>query len=98
MMEWVPRWISTVRMLLRRRLDLLLEFIVVHHQLAVLQRTGTRHPCFCPNELLFWMFLSRWWANWQRSLIIVQPATVLRWRRRGFWAILVSGSCGRWRG
>ena len=30
--------------------------------------------------------------------IIVQPATVLRWRRRGFWAILVSGSCGRWRG
>jgi hypothetical protein len=22
------------------------------------------------------LFLSRWWANWQRSLIIVQPATV----------------------
>src|SRR5215467_8024095 len=46
----------------------------------------------------FWVFLSRWWANWQRGLIIVQPGTVLRWRRRGFWAIWGSGSCRRWRG
>jgi Homeodomain-like domain len=44
------------------------------------------------------LFLSRWRANWQRSLIIVQPATVLRWRRRGLWAIWLSGSCRRWRG
>jgi hypothetical protein len=82
----------------RQHLDLLLEFIVLHHQLAVLQRTGTRRPCFRPSERLFWVFLSRCWANWQRSLIIVQPATVLHWRRRGLRAIWVSGSCGRWRG
>ena len=44
------------------------------------------------------MFLSRWWTNWQRNLIIIPPATVLRWRCRGVWAIWVSGSCGRWRG
>jgi hypothetical protein len=31
-------------------------------------------------------------------LVIVQPATVLRWRRQGLWAILASGSRGRWRG
>jgi hypothetical protein len=71
---------------------------VLRHQLAVLQRTGTRRPCFCPSERLFWLFLSRWWANWKRSLIIVQPATILRWRRRGLWAICLSGSCRRWRG
>ena len=53
---------------------------------------------FRPSERLFWVFLSRWWANWQRGLIIVQPATLLRWRRRGFWAIWGSGSCRRWRG
>jgi hypothetical protein len=41
-----------------------------------------------PSERLFRLFLSRWWANWRRSLIIVQPATILRWRRRGLWAIL----------
>jgi hypothetical protein len=44
------------------------------------------------------VFLSSWWANWQRGLIIARPATVLRWRRRGFWAIWGSGSCRRWRG
>jgi hypothetical protein len=98
MAGWVPRWLSGVRTRLRQRRDLLLEFIVLRHQLAVLQRTGTRRPCFRPSERLFWMFLSRWWANWQRGLIIVQAATVLRWRRRGFWAIWRSGSCGRWRG
>jgi hypothetical protein len=43
------------------------------------------------------VLLSRWWANWQRSLIIVQPATVLRWRRLGLCAICLSGSCGHWR-
>jgi homeodomain-containing protein len=98
MTGWVLRWLSAVRTRLGQRLDLLLEFIVLRHQLAVLQRTGTRRPCFRPSERLFWVFLSRWWANWQRGLIIVQPATVLRWRRRGFWAIWGSGSCRRWRG
>jgi hypothetical protein len=98
MMGWVLRWLSAVRTRLGQRLDLLLEFIVLRHQLAVLQRTGTRRPCLRPSERLFWVFLSRWWANWQRGLIIVQPATVLRWRRRGFWAIWGSGSCRRWRG
>jgi hypothetical protein len=39
---WVLRWLSTVRTRLRQRLDLLLEFIVLRHQLAVLQRTDTR--------------------------------------------------------
>jgi Enoyl-(Acyl carrier protein) reductase len=29
----------------------------------------------------------RVWSNWQCGLTIVQPATVLRWRRRGFSAI-----------
>ena len=98
MAGWVLRWLSAVRARLRQRLDLLVEFIALRHQLAVLQRTGTRRPCLRPSERLFWVFLSRWWANWQRGLIIVQPATVLRWRRRGVCAIWLSGSCRRWRG
>jgi hypothetical protein len=98
MAGWVLRWLSAVRTRLDQRLDLLLEFIVLRHQIAVLQRTGTRRPCFRPSERLFRVFLSRRRANWQRGLIIVQLATVLRWCRRSFWAIWVSGSCGRWRG
>jgi hypothetical protein len=98
MVGWVFQWISSVRARFRQRVDLLLELIVLRHQPAVLQRTGTRRPFFRPGERLFWVVLSRWWADWQRSLVIVQPATVLRWRRQGLWLIWGFGSRGRWRG
>ncbi|MGH7915747.1 MAG: helix-turn-helix domain-containing protein [Candidatus Binataceae bacterium] len=41
-------------------------------------------------DCLFW----RWWPQWRDSLIIVQPETVLRWRRDG-WSALWRY---RWRG
>jgi hypothetical protein len=31
-----------------------------------------------------WVWLSRLWASWRSSLVIVQPATVLAWHRQGF--------------
>ena len=92
------RWITALRTCLRRRGELLLELIILHHQLAVLQRTGTRRPCFRPTDRLFWVLLSRLWVDWRRGLMIVQPATVLRWRRQGLRSIWTSGSRGRWRG
>jgi hypothetical protein len=61
MTGWVLRWLSAAWTRLRQRRDLLLEFIALPHQLAVLQGTGTRRPCFRPSERLFWLFLSRWW-------------------------------------
>jgi hypothetical protein len=54
MAGWVLRWLSAVRTRLSQLLELLLEFIVLRHQVAVLQRTGTRHPCFRRSERLFW--------------------------------------------
>ena len=98
MAGWIFQWISCVRARFRQRGDLVLELIVLRHQLAVLQRTGTRRPCLRPGERLLWVLLSRWWANWQRSLVFVQPATVLRWRGRGLWLLWGFGSRGRWRG
>ena len=98
MAGWTARWISALRTCLRRRGELLLELVILHHQLAVLQRTGTRRPCFRPADRLFWVLLSRWWVDWRRGLMIVQPATVLRWRRQGLRSIWTSGSRGRWRG
>jgi hypothetical protein len=98
MVGWVFQWISSVRARFRKRSDLVLELIVLRHQVAVLKRTATRRPCLRPGERLLWVVLSRWWADWQRSLVFVQPATVLRWRRRGWWLIWGFGSRGRWRG
>jgi hypothetical protein len=95
---WGFQWISSMRASFRQRVDLLLELIVLRHQITVLQRTGTRRPCLRPGERLLWVLLSRWWTDWQRSLVIVQPATVLRWRRRGLWQHWGFGAPGRWRG
>ena len=65
------------------RIALLLEAIALHHQIAVLERSGTRRPCVRLWDRFFWILFSRWWPEWRDSLIIVQPETVLRWRREG---------------
>jgi putative transposase len=57
---------------------LLLESIALRHQIAVLERSRTRRPCFRLWDRLFWILFSRWWPQWRDSLIIVQPETVLR--------------------
>jgi putative transposase len=75
-----------------------LEAIVLRHQIAVLERSRTRRPCFRSIDRLFWILLSRWWRGWRESLVIVQPATVLRWRREGWSGLWGYRSRGRWRG
>jgi hypothetical protein len=43
---------------------------------AGLQRSVTR-PRLARWDRIFWVWLSRLWANWRSSLVIVKPATVL---------------------
>jgi len=82
----------------RTRIALELESIALRHQIAVLQRSRTRRPRFRLWDRLFWILFSRWWPQWRDSLIIVQPETVLRWRRGGWPALWRYRSRGRWRG
>ena len=77
----------------------MVEGIALRHQIAVLKRSGTRRPRFRPWDRLFWILVSRWWPQWRDSLIIVQPETVLRWRRErwsGLWRLEhgVAGAVG----
>ena len=60
-----------------------LENVALRHQLLVLQRSVGR-PCLARWDRVFWVWLSRVWVSWRSSLVIVQPATVLAWHRRGF--------------
>src|SRR5208337_1524349 len=83
---------------LRTRTALLLEAIALRHQIAVLERSRTRRPCFRRIDRLFWILLSRWWRGWRESLVIVQAETVLRWRRNGRSTIWEYRSRSRWRG
>ncbi len=82
----------------RTRCELVLEILALRHQIAILERTGTRRPCFRPFDRLLWVLLSRLWPRWRDCLIIVQSETVLGWRRQGLGLIWRRGGTGRWRG
>src|SRR3989441_7341838 len=63
--------------------QLALENLALRHQLAVYRRTTPR-PKLRTTDRLFWVGLARVWTGWRQSLVIVAPATVLRWQRRRF--------------
>jgi putative transposase len=60
-----------------------LEHMALRHHLLVLQRSAGR-PRLAEGDRVLWVWLSRVWAGWRSSLVIVQPATVLAWHRQGF--------------
>ena len=71
----------------RDRRALALENIAVRHQVEVLMRSR-RRPDLRPADRLLWSWLSRTWPDWRRHVVIVQPDTVVRWRRtawRRYW-------------
>jgi putative transposase len=41
-------------------------------------------PRIRPTDRLLWSLVSRWWSEWKRALLIVQPRTVLAWQRKRF--------------
>jgi len=70
--------------------QLALENLALRQQLAVYKRTVNR-PKLQRSDRLLWVWLSRVWPAWRQALVIVAPATVLRWQRRRFrrhWATL----------
>src|SRR5438046_10301426 len=74
--------------------QLALENLALRQQLAVYKRRVNR-PKLQRSGRLLWAWLSRVWPAWRQALVIVAPATVLRWQRRRFrrhWATL-SGRC-----
>jgi len=75
-----------------------IEILALRHQLGVYQRSVKR-PCVRPTDRILWAWLSRIWSGWRDALFIVQPRTVIAWRRRKFrehWTRLTrSGKPGR---
>src|SRR3989454_131047 len=63
--------------------QLALENLALRQQLAVYKRTANR-PKLQRADRLLWVWLSRVWPAWRQALVIVAPATVLRWQRHRF--------------
>jgi hypothetical protein len=65
------------------RRELLLEILALRQQLTVLKAGNCRSRLTAPDRV-FWVMLRRFWSGWKRTLVIVQPDTVVRWHRAGF--------------
>ena len=82
MLEIVSTLAKTLLSALQSRHDLVLENLALQHQLAVLIRSDGR-PRFRPVDRLLWIGLRWLWDRWRDSLVLVHPAAVVRWHRKG---------------
>ena len=72
-----------IRSLIRSQSELAAENLALRQQLAILEHKSKR-PRLRKRDRIFWTWLSRLWSNWRSVLVIVQPATVVRWHGQGF--------------
>ncbi len=74
---------AVVRGVSTRRADLVAENLALRQQLIVLHRK-TKRPRLRMKDRIFWLWLAQSWDGWRESLLVVKPATVVRWHRQGF--------------
>jgi len=80
---FVFRFVRLLNLALPSRRSLILENLALHQQLAVYKRNAKR-PRLRPTDRLFWIWLSRCWADWRSIVDIVRPKTVVAWHRQSF--------------
>ena len=80
MLELV-RGVLTIVFAFRARLAA--ENLVLRHQLGVVGRSVKR-PRLRKRDRIFWVWLSKLWPDWRAALVVVKPATVIAWHRKGF--------------
>jgi putative transposase len=83
MLELVSLLLSTPHRLFRGRHDLLVENLLLRHQLQVALCSHPR-PDLKTQDRFFWLLVRRLVPDWKRYLILVQPETVVRWHRQGW--------------
>jgi len=87
LIEFLRLLIGALGAAMRSHNDLLVENLLLRHQLVVLTRSG-RPAKLRISDKLFWVVVQRLFRDWRRHLVLVRPQTVIRWHRRGwqlFW-------------
>jgi hypothetical protein len=67
----------------RSRASLELKLIALQHQLAVLRRQRPGRPQLSSLDRLLWVWLYRIWPQVIDAMILLKPATVVQWHRKG---------------
>jgi len=86
MLDVLWLFLTAVQAAMRPRQDLVLENLMLRHQLAVLTRPTRRQT---PARLrlwdkLLWILARRFCAGWREHLSFVTPETVVRWHWQGW--------------
>src|SRR5437763_4500591 len=68
----------------RSRAALELKLVAVQHQLAVLRRQRPGRPQLSSLDRILWVWLYRIWPQIIDVMVLVKPATVVEWHRKGF--------------
>lgn len=83
MLDLLKALVGALTSSLHTRHELALENLALRQQIGVLRRSVKR-PRLSNADRGFWVVLRRCWANWDKVLAVVQPATVIKWHRAGF--------------
>src|ERR1700704_2040241 len=80
----ISAFISLLSFRLRSRAGLELELVALRHQVAVLRRQRNGRVQLFSADRLLWVWLYRIWPRVLNAMVLVKPATVVHWHRKGF--------------
>jgi hypothetical protein len=66
------------------RASLELELVALRHQVAVLRRRRKGRLRLFFADRLLWVWLYQVWPQILNAMVLVKPATVIQWHRKGF--------------
>jgi hypothetical protein len=69
----------------KSRSQLEAENAALRQQLIILQRKVRGRVHFTNSDRLFFIQLYRWFPSILKTITIIRPETLVRWRRAGFW-------------
>jgi hypothetical protein len=84
MMTILSAVVAIIILRFRSRAALELKLIALQHQLAVLHRQRPGRLQLSSLDRLLWVWLYRIWPQVIDTMVLVKPATVVDWHRRGF--------------
>jgi hypothetical protein len=90
MLKHVHSIVAAIARRFRGRAVLELENLALRHQLHVLRRQRPGRPRLFTIDRLLWVWFYRLWPSCLDMMVLVKPATVIQWHRRGFrlyWAL-----------
>jgi hypothetical protein len=84
MITMISAFVSLLSFRFRSRAGLELELVALRHQVAVLRRQRKGRLRLFSTDRLLWVWLYRIWPQALNAIVLVKPATVIQWHRKGF--------------